>query len=200
MGINSESFIFANPRVKAVIAFIGVIGFFYLVWPLTVTDEYDVNDRHYIMLWGTCDITAFYLPIIENMARQIHFVVTKIFRIEAAVGGDLILGLSAPMGLQVVWGCCGLKQSLEFLFSVLLCPGGGRKKLWYIPLGLLILHCFNVLRLAVVFYFTGYGPETGELVHYAFKWLYNGCIFLLWLVWAEFLYARPLLRSGGRRP
>ncbi len=58
------------------------------------------------------------------------------------------------------------------------------KKLWFIPLGILLIHFLNVIRIAVLTVIASYNFEALNFNHdVTFKIVTYGFIFILWYVW-----------------
>ena len=89
--------------------------------------------------------------------------------------------------IGIIWGCLGFKQMAIFGGVILFYWGPFLKKLWYIPLGWIILTAYNIIRIAIIVWRTDGHPEKFESLHDGIlRLIYYGIVFLLWLVWAEF--------------
>ena len=59
-------------------------------------------------------------------------------------------------------------------------------KLWYIPLGILLIHIVNVIRVAVLAIIASYNYEALNFNHdVTFKVITYSFIFLLWYLWIK---------------
>ena len=90
--------------------------------------------------------------------------------------------------INIVWGCLGFKQM--FIYSgIILCYWGPLlKKLWYIPVGCVILTAYNIVRIASTVWLTNGNPERFEMLHDGIlRYIYYTIVFILWVVWAEFI-------------
>jgi exosortase/archaeosortase family protein len=93
---------------------------------------------------------------------------------------------------EIAWGCTGWKQAFIFACIIAFSRGPWRKKWWYILACLPLLHCFNVIRIAVVGSVLANNPSLFEVVHtYLFKYSFYMLIFLLWMFFEEVFYQRP---------
>ena len=82
--------------------------------------------------------------------------------------------------------CSGLKPMLQFILLFLIFPGPWRKKLWFIPMGLLIVHLTNLFRIVGLAVVTVTVPQYWDFSHdYLFRPFFYVIIFLLWVWWAE---------------
>lgn len=97
--------------------------------------------------------------------------------------------------VTVGWQCDGLPMMALFAGFILAYPGPWRAKLWFIPLGLLVIHAINVLRVAGLALNHKYWHGSVDFNHhYTFTIVVYSCIFLLWTVWVRRL-AEP--GAGG---
>ena len=99
---------------------------------------------------------------------------------------NVILHTSVKKGVRIVWGCTGIKQAYIFFCIILFYRGPWLKKLWYIPLGLLVVYLFNIFRIAFITGFIRYNSSAFDFLHeHLFKYLFYGIIFLMWVFWEE---------------
>ncbi len=93
-------------------------------------------------------------------------------------------------GVVIGPGCDGLVIMALFFLFILFMPGKISNKLWFIPLGLLGIHLFNVLRVVCLALLMKFHPEWLDFNHdYTFTVLMYSFVFLLWVVWVKF-YAK----------
>lgn len=89
--------------------------------------------------------------------------------------------------LTVSPGCASLKQWMHWIFLMLLFPGPWKHKLWFIPLGILIIQLASVARITGIAGGLYFFPQSFAILHdYVFKIFFYFVIFLLWVVWVEF--------------
>ena len=89
-------------------------------------------------------------------------------------------------GTSIVWGCTGLKQSFIWIIIMLIARGSWKRKLWFIPLGLICAYLFNILRITLIAMAIEHHPDWFEMLHsYVFKYLFYGMLFCLWLWWTN---------------
>lgn len=91
--------------------------------------------------------------------------------------------------LSVFEGCNGLNVAIIFI-SFLLSFGKPSKKLvWFIPVGLLVIHISNLLRIILLFIVAIRLPD---FMYFAHKYLFTAVIyvivFALWYLWVTRLY------------
>ena len=87
-------------------------------------------------------------------------------------------------GVWVGDKCNGMELFALFTIYVLAFPGPWRKKLWYVPLGIVSIHLINALRIAILTIIERDSPETLDFNHnYTFTILVYSFIFFLWYWW-----------------
>jgi len=90
--------------------------------------------------------------------------------------------------IRIIWGCLGFKQMLIYSGVMLFYWGPLLKKLWYIPMGCLILTVYNVIRIASTVWLTDGNPGVFQSLHDGIlRYIYYTIVFILWVVWEEFI-------------
>lgn len=85
--------------------------------------------------------------------------------------------------------CACLKQWMHWLFLMILFPGPWKHKLWYIPVGLVIIEWTNAIRICGILMMQIPWPNSFHLAHdYIFKVFFYLVIFLMWVLWVEKFY------------
>jgi exosortase/archaeosortase family protein len=88
--------------------------------------------------------------------------------------------------IAVNGSCSGLKQFYQWIFLMVLFPGPWKKKLWYIPLGLLVIHLTNIFRIIVLSVILMNWPEYWNVSHdWILRPFFYVVIFVLWVIWVE---------------
>jgi exosortase/archaeosortase family protein len=96
--------------------------------------------------------------------------------------------------------CSGLKPIIQFILLFLVFPGPWKKKLWFIPMGVVIVHLTNLFRIVGLSVVTVTIPEYWKFSHdYVFRPFFYVVIFLLWVWWVEYLTPRPSPQGGGSK-
>jgi exosortase/archaeosortase family protein len=86
--------------------------------------------------------------------------------------------------MQITPNCLGIKLMYIYAMLIVAYPGSRNiNKIWYVLMGIAILHVLNISRMIVLSYtivYTGYF----EFVHgFVFRLLLYGTTFLLWYIW-----------------
>ncbi|HYE94773.1 MAG TPA: archaeosortase/exosortase family protein [Rubricoccaceae bacterium] len=102
-----------------------------------------------------------------------------------AVSGRTVR-LAGTSGVFVEDGCNGLSALGLFAGFVLAYPGRWRRRLWFVPLGLLVVFLANVARVAALAYFAAHWPAGFDLLHsVGTSAFFYFVIFGLWVLWAH---------------
>lgn len=82
--------------------------------------------------------------------------------------------------------CSGFKQALQFILLFLIYPGPWKHKAWIIPLGVVLIHLTNLVRVVGLSLVMVKMPQYWDFSHdYIFRPLFYLVIFLLWVFWEE---------------
>ncbi len=87
---------------------------------------------------------------------------------------------------RITSGCSGLKQFYQFFTLILLFPGPWIKKLWFIPMGIFILHITNIFRIVVMSVVLMQLPDYWQFAHdWVLRPFFYVIIFGLWWIWND---------------
>ncbi len=88
--------------------------------------------------------------------------------------------------LSVYEGCNGLNVVIIFISFLFAFGPYTTKVLWFIPLGVFIVHVFNLIRISGLFFITIHHPEWTYFLHkYMFTAFIYLAVFILWLWWVK---------------
>jgi exosortase family protein XrtF len=97
--------------------------------------------------------------------------------------------LDNKRAIAVEEGCNGLSVMILFVSFVLAFGGKWKKAIWFVPLGLVIIHLANLLRLLILAVLKA--DHDGNYFHFFHKYGFTAVIyfavFVLWYVWVQFL-------------
>jgi len=187
-----------NEKIKRILEFIqpikGIIFFMFLLllfhfsWKIAIDGDmtgdfiyflgkditpswFDVSCRALVKA------TAWFIQLFPNTQDLIIYKSGKSLKFDSEINN----------WINVIWGCLGFKQMSIYGGIILFYWGPFLKKLWYIPLGWIILTIYNVIRIATIVWLTNGHPERFDSLHDGIlRYIYYGIVFLLWVVWAEF--------------
>ncbi len=96
------------------------------------------------------------------------------------------LGVEGSQGVWIGDPCNGLTLFALFTGFILAYPGPIRRKLWFIPIGLVAVHFINILRVVALVLIERYYPESLDFNHtYTFTIIVYSLVFYLWYLWAN---------------
>ena len=169
---------------RGVIRFAVVLMISNLLWKYNVMGDESYTLNSTVTLWGM-NISA---PF-DWMAGHVAYVSSLIlhfFGSNAVLEPLNLLRYQNGHSIQIIWACSGLKQAYIFFCILAFSRGSWVKKLWYIPLGLIVVYLFNIFRIAFIVGYVEYHPNSFEFLHlYLFKYLFYGLIFGMWVLWEE---------------
>ena len=88
--------------------------------------------------------------------------------------------------VAVHYGCSGLKQFLQWIVLMTFFPGPWKKKLWFIPLGLVVIHLVNIFRITGLSVVVIYWPQDWKFIHdYIYRPFFYVVMFAMWVWWVE---------------
>lgn len=97
-----------------------------------------------------------------------------------------VIGFESGFASRIVWACTAIKQSFIWLIIMLFARGVQKRKLWFIPLGWLMIHIFNVIRISLINMLCEFHPAMFTFWHlYFFKYAFYFMMFLMWVAWNE---------------
>ena len=97
-----------------------------------------------------------------------------------------VFGIDGSNGVWIGGPCNGINLMFLFAIFVIAYPGNIKNKLWYIPLGILIVHSINILRIVALAFIAFYYPNYLNFNHtYTFTFLAYSAVFGLWMLWVN---------------
>ena len=97
-----------------------------------------------------------------------------------------IIGNEFDHGVWIGEPCNGVKIFGVFSIFIIAFPGNIKNKLWYIPLGILIIHFINVIRIAILTIISSKNPSILDFNHnITFQVIVYSIILGLWLIWIK---------------
>ena len=97
-----------------------------------------------------------------------------------------LIGIDGAHPIWIGSPCNALTLFMFFALFVIAFPGNVKRKFWFIPLGIIIIHVTNVLRVIGLATINYLAPQYIEFNHtYTFTFLVYTIIFLLWMWWVK---------------
>lgn len=140
--------------------------------------------------------TQAYFPITDLMNSMHDYLANRVF-VESSWFIQNVLGMEITTidrtmywgntgYIAITYGCSGLKQILQFALLMMLFPGPWKHKLWYIPMGMFIVHLTNLFRIIGLAEVLVIIPDYWKFSHdYLFRPFFYVVIFSLWVIWVE---------------
>ena len=166
-----------------VIYFVALLLFTHFLWKFVV--DGDLHGQQIAILGK--DLTEQFHFLSAFTAKAVHWFVhlfpnTGDFMIE----DTRLFFLNENFPIHLIWGCTGVKQLYIFIVIIAFYRGPWKKKLWYIPVGCVVLWIYNIVRIASISYLTIGHHERFDFLHEGlFRYIFYGLIFLLWVIWEE---------------
>ncbi len=143
----------------------------------------------YSVLRNITFINDLYVDILNEFARFLLWaseLLLNLFGFKTVTYGKTIeiLDNFTNKGIYLDRGCMGRNVMLVFSALVFVFPGNWKNKLWYIPMGLIIIIFINVVRIASLTYISYRYPEHLDFNHYVvFRVVAWIAIFIMWGIW-----------------
>lgn len=166
---------------KGVLYFMIILIVSHFFWKFNVLgDESDTI----VTFWGL-DISAPFNSMANHVALLVHKILNFI-GYHQVMEPNNIMRYDNGNAARIVWACTGLKQAYIFTCIIGFYYGSLKNKLWYIPLGLIVVYLFNIFRIVVVVAVMYNHKRYFDFVHEElFKYLFYGVIFIMWVFWVE---------------
>ena len=98
-----------------------------------------------------------------------------------------VIFLNGKISVSIEDGCNGLVLMALFAGFVISYPGPLRKKLYFIPAGLLLIYCINIVRVVTLVINQDISKSTFDFNHkYTYSITLYVIIFGLWMLWANY--------------
>ena len=105
----------------------------------------------------------------------------------ASVGSDTsVLRMDNQPAVVVGTPCNGLVIYALFAGFIIAFPAPLRAKLWFIPVGIIVLYLLNIVRVGALALNHHYAHQSVDFNHhYTFSFIVYTCICLLWIWWVR---------------
>lgn len=198
---------------SSIIYFLLLLFFFHFMWKWIV--DGDMTDR-YIYIFDKNVTPDWFFTACKWLTASAAWFVRLFPNTENLVVGDDYLMFPEVFRMNIIWGCTGIKQMSIFacimifyrcmtikkfnysqgVFNLSVRFNPYWNKLWYIPLGCIILTLYNIIRVGSISLLTRDHPERFDEYHDGiFRYIYYTIIFLLWVFWEE-VYVKRKVKSG----
>lgn len=179
---NKQSIFGKYEQYSGIIYFAAILIITHFLWKLFITG--DESDS--LVTFLGINISAPFRFMVEHIALVCNKIINFSGFDSVLRNGNNIWFPDVREGILIVWGCTAIKQSYIFICIIALYRGPWKKKLWYIPTGLVTVYLFNIFRISAIAIIIKFHPEWFYFVHHIFfKLLFYFVIFLMWVLWEE---------------
>ena len=104
-----------------------------------------------------------------------------------------VFGVDGSNGVWIGGPCNGITLMFLFAIFIIAYPGNFKNKLWYIPIGIIIVTVINIIRIISLSLIALYYPQYLDFNHtYTFTFVVYGIVFGLWMLWVN-TFSKPAL-------
>ena len=167
-----------SPEFKFLITFIPLI----ITWYFTYHYLYKIDD----LLNFVSDLLTGFSKILSSQSNFILSIFN--FQTSIEIHGDMVVAkiIDYPYshGVWIGEPCNGIKVFGLFAIFILSFKGDLIKKLIFIPIGILIIHFLNIIRIALLTYISAVNPYILDFNHnITFQLFIYGSMLALWYLW-----------------
>ena len=167
-----------GPEFKFLVTFITLI----ITWYFTYHYLYKIDD----LLNFDSDLLTEFSKILSSQSNFILSIFN--FQTSSEMHGDMvvakIIGYQYSHGVWIGEPCNGIKVFGLFAIFILSFKGDLIKKLIFIPIGILIIHFLNIIRIALLTYISAVNPFILDFNHnITFQLIIYGSMLALWYLW-----------------
>jgi exosortase family protein XrtF len=106
------------------------------------------------------------------------------------------IGISGSLGVTIGAPCDGAPLLALFMAFIIAFPGPWRHKWWFLIVGGLAVHLFNIGRVMSLAVIVHWNPDWLAFNHdYTFTILIYGFVFLLWWLWIQYFATIKSVKS-----
>ena len=170
--------------LRDVAIFMVILLFFHVIWKIFASNIFTVDFIRDSARWLALQVYVESRWVIEVLTVKI----TSYDQLH--IGGSLrqnVFYYAENNGYVAVnSSCSGLKQFYQWFFLMILFPGPWKQKLWFIPMGIVIIHLVNVFRIIAMVFVTMQIPQHWDFVHdWVLRPFFYVVMFTLWVWWNE---------------
>lgn len=183
---------------KGIIFFIFLLFLFWSLWKIAIDGD---RDSQYMYFFGKELTPDWFFTACRWLTVSVSWFIHLFPNTENLITEDYLLYFpGGGIKIGIIWGCTGIKQMSIFVGIMACYFGPWKKKLWYIPLGCLILTVYNIVRIGAITMLTNGHPEKFDSLHDGiFRYIYYTIIFLLWLCWEEWIAKKHREKHDNQR-
>jgi exosortase/archaeosortase family protein len=172
-----------NP-LRGVILFAIVLMLSNFFWKYNIIGDDATKTDSIVTFWGL-NISAPFVWMANHVSNTVYLIL-HFLKSPVQIIPINILRFPNGNSIHIIWACTGLKQAFICFCIMTFSRGPWCKKLWFVPLSLLVVYLFNIFRITFIVASVEKNSEWFDFLHfYAFKYVFYGIIFLMWVFWEE---------------
>ena len=171
--------------LKGVAYFVVILLASHFLWKYSFIEGKDLRGLPQIFLWRSYDLSFIFNNTVELLTSQVSWLIQDVFNMDVVMLKNSVYVKEVSSLVKIVWSCSGLKQMFVFFCIIAFYPGSEKHKLWFIPLGILLIWVLNVLRISGIIALFEYYPDNFDLFHEFSKYIFYFVIFMFWVLWEE---------------
>jgi exosortase family protein XrtF len=110
----------------------------------------------------------------------------ELFGYTVFTGAERVIGVDGTGGLWIGDNCNAISLFALFAGFIIAYPGNWKKKLYFVPAGILLIELLNIGRVVALAILDTKSRTWTEFNHtYTFTIIIYACIFLLWMSWTN---------------
>ena len=180
---------------SGIIYFVVLLMLSHFFWKFTVLGD----ETETVVTFFGMNISAPFNLMADHVAK----VTTRMLEImgySISLSADNVVRHDNNVAVHVVWACTGLKQAYIFVCIIAFYRGTLKNKLWFIPLGLLVVYLFNIFRIVAITALIKENPEWFYILHeHVFKYLFYVIIFGMWIFWEEVVSKKTVQPKNNQK-
>jgi exosortase/archaeosortase family protein len=174
-------------KVRAVFWFCLITIVIHFGWRFWAIQLHSWPLYHLMLKWSDVFVDMVYKQSTWFISHVLHIPITKYGYVFMCQNG---------FGLEINDSCSGIKQIMQFVILMLVFPGPWKHKTWFIPLGVVIVHLTNVLRIIILAVVAANSPGNIKSTHDSYmRIMFYVVIFALWLLWVEKISVKKPVKS-----
>jgi len=174
---------------KDVVIFMAILLVFHVLWKIFISDLFSVQFIYDSAAWLAGKVFMASAWVLD--ALNVNITAFDELSIQGRIRQNVIFCPENNGFVYVNRSCSGLKQFYQWFFLMILYPGPWKQKLWFIPLGLVIIHIVNIFRIVGMTFVTISIPQHWDNIHdYVARPFFYVVMFLLWVWWNEKFYLK----------
>ena len=161
----------------------GVFSFVVITLVIHYSYRFWAQDLHFypIKIWMT-SLRVFFAQMVYEQSTWVDYHI-MVLNLEK---DGMTMFFPNGAGITINGSCSGVKQSLQMVLLLLIYPGKWKFKLWFIPVGIIVVHVTNILRIVLLSIVAIWMPERMDLIHDTLlRVMFYVVIFGVWLLFVK---------------